>query len=85
MAYRDSLGWVLYRLGRYTAAVAELKIAAAAEDPDGVIFDHLADALSKAGDKAAALEAWTKAAAAFEKASEPDKLKQVRDKIEAAK
>ena len=44
MAYRDSLGWVLFRLGTLDEAVAELKAAAAADEPDGVILDHLGDA-----------------------------------------
>ena len=43
-AYRDSLGWALYRLGRYPEAVQELEKAAAGDDPDGVILDHLGDA-----------------------------------------
>ena len=43
-AYRDSLGWVLYRLGRGEEAVAELQKAAAGKDPDGEILDHLGDA-----------------------------------------
>ncbi len=45
-AYRDSLGWVLYRLGRYEEAIAELE-KAAERQPDGVIFDHLGDAYRK--------------------------------------
>ncbi|MEX0675874.1 MAG: tetratricopeptide repeat protein [Pirellulales bacterium] len=84
MAYRDSLGWVLFRLGKYPEAVAELKVVASAPDPDGVILDHLADALLKSGDQAAAVEAWKRALAAFEKASETDKARQVRDKLKQA-
>ncbi|MGD9722822.1 MAG: tetratricopeptide repeat protein [Pirellulales bacterium] len=85
MAYRDSLGWVLYRLGRYPEAVAELKAAAAADSPDGVILDHLAEASQKAGDLAGAADAWTRAAAAFDKSSEPDKAQQARDKAAQAR
>jgi tetratricopeptide (TPR) repeat protein len=85
MAYRDSLGWALYRLGRYNEALAELKAAAAVDDPDGVILDHLGDALHKTSDDAGAIDNWTKAALFFDKRSEPDKAKQARDKIEQLK
>lgn len=84
-AYRDSLGWVLFRLGRYGEAVAELKAAtASSEEPDGTILDHLAEALLKSGDKPAAIEAWQRAAQQFDKHEEPDKAKAARDKIAAA-
>ena len=36
-AYRDSLGWVLFRLGKYPQAVAELKKAAADKTVDGTV------------------------------------------------
>ena len=42
-AYRDSLGWVLYRLGRPEEALVELEKAAADGEPDPVILDHLGD------------------------------------------
>ena len=42
-AYHDSLGWALYKLGRYAEALEWLKKAASGEDPDGVILDHLGD------------------------------------------
>ena len=35
MAYRDSLGWVFFRLGNTREAVAELEKAAADKKPDG--------------------------------------------------
>ncbi len=73
MAYRDSLGWAFYRLHRYPEAVVELQIAAAVEKPDGVVLDHLADALFAKGDRDAAVAAWTKAVAAFDKEDEKQK------------
>jgi predicted Zn-dependent protease len=61
-AYRDSLGWAYFRLGRFNEAVAELKHALTLEDAtDGVLFDHLGDALSKTGDAAGAKDAYQKA------------------------
>ena len=72
IAYRDSLGWVLFRLGRLNEAIAELKAAAAGDDPDGTILDHLAEAQLKAGDVPAAIDTWNRAVAAFEKRKEDE-------------
>lgn len=83
-AYRDSLGWVLYRLGKYPEAVAELRVAASAPDPDGVILDHLGDALDKAGQTSEAIDAWRRAAEAFAESSETDKAERAREKIKQA-
>ncbi|MEX0978988.1 MAG: tetratricopeptide repeat protein [Pirellulales bacterium] len=84
MAYRDSLGWVLFRLGKYPEAVAELKVAASAPNPDGVVLDHLGDALEKNGEQAAAIDAWKRSAEAFEKSSEVEKAQAVREKLKHA-
>ncbi len=81
MAYRDSLGWVLYRLGRYDEAAAELKAAAADEEADGVILDHLGETLLKAGDHAGAADAWNRALKEFEEKSDSDKAEQTRKKL----
>ena len=45
----DSLGWVLYRLGRYDEAVIELERAVGLEPAEPVIIDHLGDAYWKTG------------------------------------
>ncbi len=84
-AYRDSLGWAFYRLHRYGEAVVELQIATAVEKPDGIVLDHLGDALFAQGDGAAALAAWTKAAATFDKEDEKQKSKQTQGKIDRAR
>ena len=47
MAYRDSLGWVLFRLGQLPEAVVQLEKAAADKKPDGTVLDHLGDAYRK--------------------------------------
>lgn len=82
MAYRDSLGWVLFRLGRYDEAVAELKVAASAENPDGVILDHLAQALAKRGDAEPAIEYWRRAVKAFENEGNVEMVEKVRGRLE---
>jgi tetratricopeptide (TPR) repeat protein len=84
MAYRDSLGWVLFRLGRYEESAAELKAAAADKDADGVILDHLGEALQKAGDFAGATDAWTRAVQAFEKNEEREKAEKTKQKLNQA-
>jgi tetratricopeptide (TPR) repeat protein len=84
-AYRDSLGWVYYRLGRFAEAVTELEQAAAVEkgedEPDGVILDHLGDAYAAAGRKDEAAKAWTRAVAAFEKAKDSEKAAAAKKKL----
>lgn len=79
-AYRDSLGWALYRLGRYQEAVGELEKAAAG-DADPVIFEHLGDAYRKLKQADKAREAWRRAVEGFQKAKELDKAKAVETKI----
>ena len=85
VAYRDSLGWAPFRLEKYPEAVTELKAAVAVEEPDGVILDHLGQAQFRAGDVPGALDSWQRAIASFEKESENDKAKEVRQRIEEAK
>lgn len=81
-AYRDSLGWALYRLGRNPEAVQELEKAAAGDDPDAVILDHLGDAYLRAGRRADALAAWRRAADAFAKEGDQAKQQVTQHKIE---
>jgi tetratricopeptide (TPR) repeat protein len=80
MAYRDSLGWAFYHLERYDEAVEELEKAAANETPDGVIFDHLADAYHKVGQTAKAVEYWQKALDEL-KDQDEERTKQIKEKI----
>jgi tetratricopeptide (TPR) repeat protein len=80
-AYRDSLGWVFYRLGRYPEAVAELEKAIDEKQPDGTILDHLGDADEKLGRHAQAVAAWKQAVEALEKDREPEKAKKVNEKM----
>lgn len=45
----DSLGWVLYRLGRYDEAIVHMERAAELEAVDPVVNDHLGDVLWAVG------------------------------------
>ncbi len=48
-AYLDSLGWVLFKLGRDGEALAQLRRAVAFMSDDAIVFSHLSDVLLKLG------------------------------------
>ena len=56
-AYLDSLGWVYFQKGDYTAALNYLnKAAENLKDP--IIYEHLGDVYFKIGDKVIAKKFW---------------------------
>lgn len=57
----DSLGWVLYRLGDYPAAVRNLERAVELRPEDPTINDHLGDALWRVGRRDEARFQWQRA------------------------
>ncbi len=57
----DSLGWVLYRMGRYAEAVPHLEQAVELLPYDPVINDHLGDAYWQIGRKLEARFQWSRA------------------------
>lgn len=81
-AYRDSLGWAFYQLGRYAEAKAELEAAAAEEEPDGVILDHLGDVYLKLNEHEKARDAWTRAIERFKQDADADKERATREKLD---
>jgi tetratricopeptide (TPR) repeat protein len=62
-AYLDSLGWVLFRLGKPKEALPHLEKAAELlkDDPDATVWDHLGDVLEALGRSKEARAAWEKA------------------------
>jgi tetratricopeptide (TPR) repeat protein len=78
-AYRDSLGWVFFRLGRHADALRELEKAAGLR-ADGVVLEHLADAYVAARQTDKAQDAYRRAAAAYAKDGEPEKARAAEDK-----
>ncbi len=85
-AYRDSLGWALYRLGKFDDALKEQLQAVAQRDKqeqatDGVMFDHLGDIYHKLNQRDKAVEAWQQAASAFEKELDQEKLAATKKKL----
>ncbi|WP_343032030.1 tetratricopeptide repeat protein [Roseovarius bejariae] len=57
----DSLGWVLYRLGRYDEAIGHMEHAAELMPVDPVVNDHLGDVLWAVGRKTEARFQWKRA------------------------
>ncbi len=58
----DSLGWVLYKRGKFEEAVQYIRQALRlSEGEEPVLHDHLGDALYRMGDKSGAADEWRKA------------------------
>ena len=76
----DSLGWVLYRLGKFAGAVRELERAVELRPEDPIINDHLGDAYWRVGRRQEARFQWRRSLS-FE--PEDDLLAVLRDKIKA--
>ena len=77
---RDTLGWVLYRLGRYEDALKELQLAVSTKPDDPVLLEHLGDVFLALGRNEEALSAFRKAVPISDKNSE-----KLLEKIEALK
>ncbi len=73
----DSMGWILYKMGKYTQAIAYLRKAQAnQEDPE--IAAHLGEVLWVTGDQRAARQVWEKAIETF---PDDEKLRGVVDRF----
>jgi tetratricopeptide (TPR) repeat protein len=60
-AYLDSLGWVLYQMGRYEEARDPLERAAREYPGDPVVLEHLGDLYARLSENSLAVAAWTRA------------------------
>ncbi|WP_422030778.1 tetratricopeptide repeat protein [Roseovarius sp.] len=80
----DSLGWVLYRLGRYEEAVDHMERAAELMPVDPVVNDHLGDVLWAVGRRNEAEFQWKRALSFVdqEKPSPDIKPDRIRRKLE---
>ncbi|WP_319826206.1 tetratricopeptide repeat protein [Thalassovita sp.] len=79
----DSLGWVLYRLGRYDEAVGHMERAAELMPVDPVVNDHLGDVLWAVGRKREAEFQWRRALSfATDQPSDDVKPDRIRRKLE---
>ena len=84
-AYRDSLGWALYRIGRYDEAIRELELAASDKDPDGIILEHLGHALADGGRHVDAKRRWKQAVEQFRRQGDKDAVQRVQGKLNSTK
>ncbi|EAQ24570.1 tetratricopeptide repeat protein [Roseovarius sp. 217] len=79
----DSLGWVLYRLGRYEEAIVHMERAAELMPTDPVVNDHLGDVLWAVGRQVEARFQWKRALSLNESEPSPDlEPERVRRKLE---
>lgn len=74
----DSLGWVLFRLGRYQEAVPHMEKAAELMAVDPIVNDHLGDVYWAVGRRTEARFQWHRALS-FE--PEPDEVERIRRKL----
>ncbi len=74
----DSLGWVLYRLGKYERATEELERAVEIRPEDPVINDHLGDAYWRVGREVEARFQWSRALALD---PEPELVETIKEKL----
>ncbi|WP_425093156.1 tetratricopeptide repeat protein [Tropicimonas sp. S265A] len=75
----DSLGWGLYRLGRFEEAVAPMEKAVELEPLDPIINDHLGDVYYAVGRKLEAEFQWRRALS-FD--PEPEEAERIRRKLD---
>jgi tetratricopeptide (TPR) repeat protein len=74
----DSLGWVLFKLGRFDQALPPLLRALELEPSEAVIADHIGDTYAKLGQTDKAREFWQKALALN---PEPPLAAQLKEKL----
>jgi tetratricopeptide (TPR) repeat protein len=74
----DSMGWVLYKLGRYAEAVPHLERAVELRPADPTINDHLGDAYWRVGRENEARFQWERALVLK---PEPDQTREIQIKI----
>lgn len=75
----DSLGWVLFQLGRYEDSVVYMERAASLEAVDPIINDHLGDVYWAVGRQIEAVFQWNRALS-FD--PDEDLANRIRDKLE---
>lgn len=74
----DSLGWVMYRMGRYEEATRELERAVELRPLDPVINDHLGDAYWRTGRRQEARVQWQRS---LSLKPEADQVKPIEEKL----
>lgn len=84
-AYLDSLGWVLFKLGKKDEAIPSLEKAVEkiGKGGDDTVWDHLGDVYDSMGNSAKALECWRKSLESAKVQPRPDEklIGKVEEKI----
>ncbi len=78
---RDSLGWVLYKLGQFENAIDPLEKAISYLPYDPIVNEHLGDAYWQVGRKREALFQWQRALNHVEEGDETVDVKRLREKL----
>lgn len=78
--YRDTHAWVLYKLGRLEQAEQEFAAICAAPEADAVSVDHWGDVLLALGRRSEAVEAFRRAATAFQNEGDSKKSREITRK-----
>ncbi len=60
-AFLDTMGWILYKMGRYDEALEYIRKAAELRSDSAEVFEHLGDVYEKLGEMEQARNAWRKA------------------------
>jgi tetratricopeptide (TPR) repeat protein len=88
-AYLDSLGWVYYRLGRFTEAEEVIRRAIEKVPLDPSIHDHMGDVLIRESKLREAIGQWEASLKEWDSSSpadlEPAEIAKVKSKLESAK
>lgn len=81
-AYRDSLGWIYFRLGKLDQSLVELKKAVSLDkEPDPAVLEHYADVLTAAKRPAEARENYERALKGYQKDADAEKIKAIEKKL----
>lgn len=73
--YLDSLGWVYFKKGQFKRALEILEKALTLEQKEGVIWEHVGDALMALGDKKKALEKYKEALKLKNESKDQERIK----------
>jgi predicted Zn-dependent protease len=88
-AYLDSLGWVLFRIGRLPEAEENIRRALEYVPLDPSIHDHMGDILMKQAKVKEAIAQWEASLKQWESSApteqEPAEIAKVKSKLESAK
>jgi tetratricopeptide (TPR) repeat protein len=88
-AYLDSLGWVYYRLGKYSEAESNLKSSLEKMGKDPTVHDHLGDVYFKQGKVKEAIAQWERSLKEWDASApaeqEQTEIAKVHKKLEGAR